>query len=91
MSQKADKPTAIRRSSRSLGETLARSSNLDEYALTIKDVARMWGKSTKAVQGRIDTGSFIAVKKDADYGLRGGVWLIERQSVIEIWGIPTHE
>lgn len=64
---------------------------LAQSVLTLKDVSRRWGKHVNTLRLAIDEGKLIAVKKDQPEGQRGGVIIVEYQSVIELWGEPTHE
>lgn len=55
--------------------------------LTVQEVLRTFGlKSQKNVIDACIRGRVLCRKADAEFGVRGGVWLIDRQSAQEIWG-----
>lgn len=64
----------------------ARLAFIEAEILTIKEVSARWSKHVHTIEMAIFTGRLIAVKKDAAMGKRGGIWLIEKDSVVELWG-----
>lgn len=55
--------------------------------LTVNEVLSAFGlKSAKNVIDACVRGRVLCRKADAEFGVRGGVWLIDQQSAQEIWG-----
>jgi hypothetical protein len=72
-------------------EYLARMDKLQKLVLTIKEATSLCGfNHISTIQRAIDTGRLIAVKKDAAHGKRGGVWIIETQSLEDEFGDRLH-
>lgn len=74
-----------------LDEFTSRLLHLDNYCLTLNEVVNGWLKSRTAVMMAINTGRLIATKKDEKYKKpNSGTWIIERESVVALWGEQKH-
>lgn len=63
-----------------------RAENMNAKVLTVKETAQLFGVRMETVRAAIASGRLIAVKKDAEEFQRGGFWLVEHSSAIDLWG-----
>lgn len=71
-----------------LDEFTFRLLHLDNYALSIEEVMKLFHKSRQTVINAVNQGRLVAVKKNDGKSRTAGFWLIERESAIDCWGEP---
>jgi hypothetical protein len=69
-----------------LDEFTSRLLHLDNYTVSIDEAMRYWGKARQTVINAINQGRLIAVKKNDGKSKTAGFWIIERESIENLWG-----
>lgn len=86
MRQLSSKATRARRSQRYTQEEYQnRVESLNAKALTVKETSELFKVRMETVREAIASCRLVAVKKDGQEFEKGGFWLIEHKSAIELW------